>query len=190
MQFDHRDPDAKKFNVTSSGAMLKRRAELLDEISKCDIVCVNCHRIRTAAQYATGVLAFGFKPSATPAATADGQRRRERFMRTRAAQMAIFDRVRALPCTDCGTTYPAPAMEFDHRDPAAKHRELSYLAGRVRIATFLQELAKCDIVCANCHAVRTYHRRTCHDSTCEREWCLGRGGSHISEEPMSYAFAA
>ena len=50
-------------------------------------------------------------------------------------------------------------MEFDHRDPAQKRGPLSVMAGRVRIATLLEELAKCDIVCTNCHRERTYQRR-------------------------------
>lgn len=47
MDFDHRDSTHKRDNVSS----LVRRAVstriLLDEISKCDIVCSNCHRERT-----------------------------------------------------------------------------------------------------------------------------------------------
>lgn len=173
MDFDHRDPAAKSFSVAADKVLLKNRLELEAEIAKCDIVCANCHRIRTAAQYANGILEYGYKPSPTPAATPRAQYRREHFLSLRAAQMEIFDRVRALPCADCGKTYPMPAMEFDHRDPRQKRGHLSYLAGRVRIAAFLEELAKCDIVCANCHHERTYHRRVCRDAGCPRVWCSG-----------------
>ncbi len=34
-----------------------------------------------------------------------------------------------------------------------------YLAGRVRFVILLEEVAKCDIVCANCHRERTFQRR-------------------------------
>src|SRR5881409_2593894 len=50
MQFDHRDPSTKKFWLTSSRAILKNRQELIAEVEKCDIVCANCHAIRTYAQ--------------------------------------------------------------------------------------------------------------------------------------------
>ena len=46
MDFDHRIPVEKEFEVTR---MLGRvdTEELLEEASKCDIVCANCHRERT-----------------------------------------------------------------------------------------------------------------------------------------------
>jgi hypothetical protein len=45
MDFDHRPGEVKKFNVGSS--KMKSLRQRLDEIAKCDIVCSNCHRIRT-----------------------------------------------------------------------------------------------------------------------------------------------
>lgn len=43
--FDHRDPDAKSFNISARyGYPLD---ELKLEADKCDLVCANCHRIRT-----------------------------------------------------------------------------------------------------------------------------------------------
>lgn len=45
MDFDHRNPATKKANV----ARLKHKSTegMLAEITKCDLVCANCHRIRT-----------------------------------------------------------------------------------------------------------------------------------------------
>lgn len=59
------------------------------------------------------------------------------------------------PCTDCGGTFPPVAMDFDHRPNEIKLKEVS------KISTFAAvdaEIAKCDLVCANCHRVRTYQR--------------------------------
>lgn len=49
MEFDHRDQKDKLFSV---GQMVKKGniAKLLAEINKCDILCVVCHRRRTAIQ--------------------------------------------------------------------------------------------------------------------------------------------
>src|ERR671930_279392 len=47
MDFDHRDPKHKSFNLSSSSASLKSREEILAEAPKCDVVCANCHRLRT-----------------------------------------------------------------------------------------------------------------------------------------------
>jgi hypothetical protein len=47
MDFDHRDGSSKLGNIAS---LVKRWSwkRLLAEIEKCDIICANCHRIRTA----------------------------------------------------------------------------------------------------------------------------------------------
>lgn len=47
MDFDHRDPDTKKFNISRAAGMGVDFAALMAEIDKCDIVCAVCHRYRT-----------------------------------------------------------------------------------------------------------------------------------------------
>ena len=62
------------------------------------------------------------------------------------------------PCSVCGHTYDPVAMQFDHTGDdktAAISRLVSHRAGKSRI---LAEIAKCELVCANCHAVRTARR--------------------------------
>ena len=41
LQFHHRDPSLKKFNVAQPGT--SSEARLLAEIEKCDVLCANCH---------------------------------------------------------------------------------------------------------------------------------------------------
>lgn len=66
---------------------------------------------------------------------------------------------KAVPCMDCGVQYPYWVMQFDHRDPAEKIEVVSKLAARrVGWIKLEAEVAKCDVVCANCHAERTYWR--------------------------------
>lgn len=57
MDLDHRDPSTKLFMVSSSA--MRSRAALVAEVAKCDVVCSNCHRLRTAKQCAAGILAVG-----------------------------------------------------------------------------------------------------------------------------------
>jgi hypothetical protein len=61
------------------------------------------------------------------------------------------------PCTDCGVQYHTDVMEFDHAR-GEKLFELSraHKHSYERIKT---EVAKCDLVCANCHRLRTVRRR-------------------------------
>jgi hypothetical protein len=50
-------------------------------------------------------------------------------------------------------------MDFDHRDPSAKGYTVSRMLLRASTEEILREAAKCDVVCANCHRMRTYLRR-------------------------------
>jgi hypothetical protein len=76
--------------------------------------------------------------------------KRERFS-------AIKCAAKARPCADCGVQYPCHVMQFDH----LRDKEFG-LAGAALISVsedqLLNEIAKCDVVCANCHAERTYQR--------------------------------
>lgn len=59
-------------------------------------------------------------------------------------------------CTDCGYSAHHAALEFDHIYDD-KVENVSSLAGRSR-AAILAEIAKCEVVCANCHGIRTWER--------------------------------
>lgn len=63
------------------------------------------------------------------------------------------------PCADCGGTFHYSAMEWDHRPGVTKVAELSSLVEKTNSwRRVLEEVSKCDLVCANCHAVRTFNR--------------------------------
>lgn len=50
-------------------------------------------------------------------------------------------------------------MDFDHRLGEEKSGNMAELAGQGMSRERLdEELAKCDVVCANCHRERTYRR--------------------------------
>jgi hypothetical protein len=63
------------------------------------------------------------------------------------------------PCTDCGDVFHHSAMTWDHLPGTEKRAEVSTLLQRHSRKQILEEIAKCELVCANCHAVRTYNRR-------------------------------
>lgn len=53
----------------------------------------------------------------------------------------------------CGESRP-PALDFHHRDPSQKSFNVSYyLARGWGWARILEEISKCDVLCANCHRV-------------------------------------
>jgi len=79
-------------------------------------------------------------------------------MARQAARVAFLRDLRKQPCTDCGELFEPHQMDFDHRDPEGKAFGLTssqaMLSSRDKI---LAEVAKCDVVCAVCHRIRTQH---------------------------------
>ena len=61
------------------------------------------------------------------------------------------------PCIDCGETDPL-VLEFDHVSDD-KSFEVARAMSDKSWSTILDEIAKCEVVCANCHRRRTYRRR-------------------------------
>ena len=55
------------------------------------------------------------------------------------------------PCEVCGEG-DRLVLEFDHRDPLEKTRDISALLQRdVSLSTLTREIEKCRVLCANCH---------------------------------------
>lgn len=82
----------------------------------------------------------------------------------RAAQLVCQIRRRKLinelknrPCLDCGGWFECYAMDFDHRPGEIKSFHISDNANH-RMEILLDEIKKCDVVCANCHRIRTVRR--------------------------------
>ena len=50
LEFDHRIRSKKSFGIGTAVRSTRSIASLQKEISKCDIVCASCHRLRTAKQ--------------------------------------------------------------------------------------------------------------------------------------------
>ena len=66
--------------------------------------------------------------------------------------------LKAQPCTDCGNSYPYYVMDFDH-SVGEKTMVVSLMAHRGwSKERILEEVDKCELVCANCHRERTHRR--------------------------------
>lgn len=62
-------------------------------------------------------------------------------------------------CTDCGYNKHAGALHFDHLPGFKKVNNVARLTVDSSWVNIEREIAKCEVVCANCHAIRTYERR-------------------------------
>jgi protein-arginine kinase activator protein McsA len=71
----------------------------------------------------------------------------------------MLSKLKDVPCYDCGIKFIPFAMDFDHLDGSIKLNDLSRLVNdRAGTQTILKEAAKCQIVCATCHRIRTFNR--------------------------------
>ena len=63
-------------------------------------------------------------------------------------------------CLDCGYRHHAAALEFDHI-PERGPKRFTLTRGGLGVGwpALLLELEKCEVVCSNCHHIRTVVRR-------------------------------
>jgi hypothetical protein len=59
------------------------------------------------------------------------------------------------PCMDCGGRFPTCAMDFDHVNDDKIANVSALVAASSSLARIKTEIEKCELVCANCHRVRT-----------------------------------
>lgn len=78
------------------------------------------------------------------------------------AKRDFLDRLKNKPCTDCGDWFEPCQLDFDHRPGEIKVNGVGELRNYAH-KTLFEEIKKCDLVCANCHRLRTYNRGQ-HDS--------------------------
>ncbi len=80
------------------------------------------------------------------------QEKRERVRSNRIeAREYVFLYLATHPCVECGETDPV-VLEFDHINPEEKDKSIAQMIQEgVPIATLEREIAKCQVLCANCH---------------------------------------
>lgn len=91
--------------------------------------------------------------------------RRGRYAETKRKTLLKYSWIDELkestPCADCKQKYPAVCMDFDHLPQFDKLYTISLMVGNgYNEARIRKEIAKCELVCSNCHRVRTLERRT------------------------------
>lgn len=79
----------------------------------------------------------------------------QRSARQRESLREVVAKAKNRPCMDCDQTFPPYVMDFDHRGD--KDGNVADMVQRsVSVQRLTTEIAKCDVVCANCHRIRTY----------------------------------
>jgi hypothetical protein len=172
LTFHHLDPATKLFAMSAhTGRSLQAFRE---EAKKCILLCANCHREaesqrrrRPAARPAVKRSQSGSPPFELQICRKHGWtefgiygRKRPRWKCKKCVVNTAVARRRAVKrtllalgggrCATCGYATCYEALSFHHVDPARKSFNLSVAASKSR-AAYLAELAKCVLVCANCH---------------------------------------
>ena len=138
LEFDH--VGVKERNISELLSLGVPLSVFAREIARCEVVCVNCHRRRTAARAGWSRLGAG------PATL----RSRPRVRRNVAW---VYEQLAKAQCVDCGLT-DALVLEYDH--VGAKRATVMALAwNECSIATIAAEIAQCEVRCCNCHRRRT-----------------------------------
>jgi 5-methylcytosine-specific restriction endonuclease McrA len=143
LEFDHiRDKTATIARLVGEGVKLD---VVKDEISRCEVVCVNCHRRRTARR--------GRWRRADPSELP----KRSYPSASVARNVAHLDAILARSaCLDCGERNPL-VLDFDHVGP--KRGNVTRLAWFGHsLETIAAEIERCEIRCANCHRRVTAER--------------------------------
>lgn len=85
------------------------------------------------------------------------QRNYARSVETKREKYRLINEIKNNPCMDCGNSFPPECMDFDHVE-GKKTASIGRLIMNVSWQEILDEIAKCELVCANCHRIRTKAR--------------------------------
>lgn len=143
--------------LVHGGASLK---QVLEEIEKCDLVCSNCHRTRTKERgYFNKKKQNEINLSANKVFKSKKQK--------------IINELKKSQCLDCKQKFSTECMDFDHVR-GKKYRQIAVLVGAGHsVKKLLYEVSKCDLICSNCHRIRTknkgYHNKDKKIEYCPRK---------------------
>ena len=158
LEFDHRADVRKVGNVSGLVSRAVSRRSMEAEIAKCDIVCANCHRRRTATRASWAKLG-GHAPIELPVLPKRGHPEYERIKSVRSSiarrlrnRAYLLEYLREHPCALCGEPDPV-VLDFDHLRDKVGH--VTFIANASGKANVIADMSKCRVLCANCHRRHT-----------------------------------
>lgn len=84
------------------------------------------------------------------------ERRNKKQAEERKQRRVVFNEYKkTLKCKECGFSHPA-ALDFHHRNPDEKEYTISQMIVDKPFEYLLEEIEKCDVLCANCHRILHY----------------------------------
>lgn len=87
------------------------------------------------------------------------QRAKESNKKIRRKISNLIIKAKDKPCVDCGRELPHYCMDLDHLPGSIKIDNVSCLVKKCSVKIIETEIAKCEVVCAVCHRIRTWERQ-------------------------------
>jgi transcription elongation factor Elf1 len=152
LDFHHPEDADKKMDVSTMVTYGYGRERLQREIDRCEVLCANCHR-REHNEPPSPVsdMDLSSPPERPPEEVAD----RGALAAVRRAWTHEYKRYYG--CQRCGERDPL-CLVFHHCDPSEKSGSVSQLiVGNSQWEQIREEIAKCEVLCANCHREEHYN---------------------------------
>ena len=179
LEFHHRDPAQKDFDIDRLRKRNLQNEELILEVNKCNLLCSNCHRLchesmtlqlratklsqgsespRVDSKFCTRCKKFHPLIEFFARAKGDDGLSKEckscNYQRktdnTKVIKQHFVD-YKGGSCSLCAYNKCLSALEFHHVDPKKKEFRLSRIQGKKNLHSYYNELEKCILVCSNCH---------------------------------------
>lgn len=131
-------------------------------------VCSKCKKCKPRTDFsimrrASDGLQGSCKTCMNEAGKKNYQENKDRYFKVAKSRDAELDKLifdqKNQPCADCGIKYPPYVMDFDHLEAETKEFNISGMRRRrMAFQKILDEISKCEVVCSNCHRMRTNAR--------------------------------
>jgi hypothetical protein len=133
MDYDHIGDD-KIENVARMVVHNATKEKILEEMEKCELVCLLCHNRRTQRRLDD-----------------QGVNKYSPYVQR---NIDIINQAKSVPCSYCGQQYEPFNMQFDHIDPLLKDVNVCQLKS-AKVDRLMNEISKCQVLCAVCHRRKT-----------------------------------
>lgn len=133
MDYDHLSDKIK--SVTRMVLDNTPKHKILEEIKKCELVCVLCHNTRTKNRL-------------------DEKYKEKKYSKGALRNIEIINTAKNKPCMYCSILYEPHNMQLDHIDHETKYKDVCDLKN-FKEETLRVEISKCQVVCALCHRIKS-----------------------------------
>lgn len=168
IQFDHINPDCKSFEISKWSHILSLdESSLINEISKCRLLCAFHHNINSARQRKnkqencsgeTGEKYKCFQDKELVLLDSSNTKLAKKKLRMENKIKLSEKKIEMSKCSMCArvvTENECEGFDFDHLDQYQKFMNISTMVRHYSWKKIVIEMDKCRLLCANCHRKHT-----------------------------------